>query len=68
MSDLIGTVFVIAAVALTIWFYFVVPAQMATNRNRRPGVWVLISLFFSPILAILLLIAMGNQPPEGPSS
>ncbi|RCW77874.1 hypothetical protein [Paracoccus lutimaris] len=67
MSDeTFGIIFGIAAMLLVLWFYLVVPAQMASRRNRSPFLWVLISLFGSPILAILLLFAMGGCPPNGP--
>jgi len=49
----------LACFAFAIWFIFVLPANMARDRNRSPGLWVLISLVGSPLLAILLLMALG---------
>ncbi|MFG6082539.1 hypothetical protein ACEUZ9_003188 [Paracoccus litorisediminis] len=67
MSDeTFGIIFGIAVLLLVLWFYLVVPAQMASRRNRSAFLWVLISLFGSPILAILLLFAMGGRPPNSP--
>lgn len=48
-----------------LWLYILLPANMARERNRGALIWVLISLFGSPILAILLLIALGNAPRDG---
>ncbi|MEP3634086.1 MAG: hypothetical protein ABJQ23_20010 [Shimia thalassica] len=45
-----------------IGLFIVLPAQMASGRNRNPVVWVLISLVGSPLLAILLLLALGDAP------
>ena len=43
-----------------VWLYIYLPATMAQKRNRNPFIWVLISLVGSPILAVLLLIAVGK--------
>jgi len=48
------------AIWFTVWIFFLLPAEMAEERNRDPTVWVLISLVGSPFLAILLLIALGD--------
>ncbi|WP_298975039.1 hypothetical protein [uncultured Roseobacter sp.] len=53
------------ALAIAIWLYFVVPAQMAQARNRSRLIWVLISLVGSPLLAILLLYALGEARENG---
>lgn len=50
------------ALWFVLWLFILLPANMATDRNRSVFVWVLISLFGSPILAILLLIALGKLP------
>ena len=41
-------------------FYIVIPAEMAGIRGRGRVTWVLISLFISPILAIPLLLILGD--------
>lgn len=48
------------------WLYVLLPAGMARKRNRSALIWVLIGLFGSPILAVLLLLALGERPPGGP--
>lgn len=53
-------VFGFIALAFALWLWIWVPAQMAKNRNRSPLVWVLISFVSSPLLAILLLAALGD--------
>lgn len=50
---------------LVLWLYVLLPAGMAKRRNRSALIWVLIGLFGSPILAILLLLALGNSPAYG---
>lgn len=51
-----------------LWLFILLPAGMAKDRNRSAFLWVLVSLFGSPILAILLLIALGERPPDGPGA
>ena len=59
------TIFPILMVILGLWFglwlYILVPARMAGNRNRSTTIWVMLSLLFSPILAIPLLWALGEK-------
>jgi hypothetical protein len=50
------------AFAFTIWIFILVPAGMARARGRGQLVWVLVSLIFSPLLAVLLLWALGDAP------
>lgn len=47
---------------LFLWLYVLLPVSMARVRNRSAFIWVLIALFGSPILAILLLLALGKSP------
>lgn len=58
--DAVGSLLLLMGLVFVIWFWIVLPAQMAAKRNRSALIWVCISLFFSPLLAILLLLAMGN--------
>ena len=48
------------ALFCVLWLYILLPAGMAERRSRSQLIWVLISLFGSPILACLLLLALGN--------
>ena len=43
----------------TIWIF--VPASMAAKRSRSQFLWVTISIFASPIIAILILAALGED-------
>jgi hypothetical protein len=40
-------------------------ASAASGRGRDPAAWFFVSLFFSPLLAILLLLAFGNKARPG---
>ena len=61
---MVGSIFaIIAFIAMfvfTIWLCILLPADMAKERNRSPLAWVLISLFASPLLAIILLALIGE--------
>jgi hypothetical protein len=48
------------ALFCVLWLYILLPAGMAERRSRSQLIWVLISLFGSPILACLLLLALGD--------
>ncbi|MAO26230.1 MAG: hypothetical protein CMN19_01985 [Roseovarius sp.] len=43
-----------------IWLAIFLPASMARTRGRSAVLWVLVSLFLSPLLAILLLLVLGD--------
>lgn len=60
MDAFIGFVFVVAFVIAVLWLYIILPMQMAEERNRSQLGWVLVSLFFSPFAAIILLWLMGD--------
>lgn len=69
MFDLLGgLVQVVVAVAMlyfVVWLFVLLPSRMARERRRDPVIWVLISLVGSPLLAILLLTALGEAPANG---
>lgn len=46
---------------------YVLVAVMANNRNRNAALWVLVSLFTTPLLAIIILLCLGKAygPFEG---
>jgi hypothetical protein len=48
------------AVFVVVWFYIVLPARMASRRGRSAFGWVLVSLICSPLLAMFLLLVMGD--------
>ncbi len=64
MLELVSTLVAIVAGVILIyglvWLVFFLPADMARERGRAPFVWVLISIVGNPLLAILLLAALGD--------
>lgn len=60
MDGLFSLVFGLFALFVVLWLYILLPAGMAERRNRSQLIWVLISLVGSPILACLLLLALGD--------
>ena len=55
-------IFGLAALYFTLWLFILLPARMAEVRGRSALGWVLVSIFFSPILACLLLWLLGDNP------
>ncbi|PLL13883.1 hypothetical protein C0V75_00020 [Tabrizicola sp. TH137] len=55
-------IFGLAAFYITLWLFILLPARMAEARGRSAIGWVLVSLFFSPILAVFLLWVLGDAP------
>jgi hypothetical protein len=64
MENILSILFGLVALFIVFWLYVLLPVKMAGNRNRSALIWVLISLVGSPILAILLLLALGDAPEE----
>lgn len=60
MEGVFAVIFGLFALFCVLWLYILLPAGMAERRSRSQLIWVLISLFGSPILACLLLLALGN--------
>ncbi len=52
----------LAALYITLWLFILLPARMAEARGRSAIGWVLVSLFFSPLLAVFLLWVLGDAP------
>ena len=48
------------------FLWFGVPARMAKARNRNPGHWALVSMVGTPVLAIVLLLALDEQKKPNP--
>lgn len=40
---------------------YVLVAMMAQKRNRNPVLWVLVSILATPLLAIIILLCLGNN-------
>ncbi len=62
METAIGIIVGVVLLAFVIWLWIIVPMNMAQARNRSGLIWVLISIVGSPLLAILLLYALGDAP------
>jgi hypothetical protein len=60
VEGLLAFFFGVALLWFTLWLYILVPARMARSRGRSAVVWVLLSLIFSPVLAIFFLWFLGD--------
>jgi hypothetical protein len=60
MDSLVILIFALVALYLTLWVIILLPARMAEARGRSAFGWVLISIFFSPFLAVILLFLIGD--------
>lgn len=60
MEVILPVFFGLLALFFLLWLYILLPAGMAERRRRSQLIWVLISLFGSPVLACLLLLALGD--------
>ena len=58
---------VIAALGLVYLIRIHIAYRMAKNRHRDPLGWVLLSFFFSPLLAWIILLIVGNAPQDNSS-
>lgn len=50
---------------LLLWFGFSVIVGAANKRNRNGAGWFFLSLIFSPLLAGLFVLALGDNRPAG---
>ena len=60
MDSLVLLVAALVALYLTLWVIILLPARMAEARGRSAFGWVLVSVFFSPFLAVILLLLIGD--------
>ena len=60
---IVGGILALFIISFIIGMYVLV-AVLANNRNRNAALWVLVSLFSSPMLAIIILLCLGktNNP------
>lgn len=61
MDGLFTLLLGLAVLWFTLWLLILLPARMAEARGRSAVVWVLLSLIFSPFLAIFLLWLLGDS-------
>lgn len=60
-----------AVVALLGLLYLIrihIAYRMAKNRHRAPAGWVLLSLFFDPLLTWIILLIIGDSNKTYPAS
>ncbi|WP_170427303.1 hypothetical protein [Ruegeria arenilitoris] len=62
-APIIQLVIMFVLAVFVIWLY-ILPITMAGRRNRSGLIWFLIGLVGSPLLAILLLLALGDAPEQ----
>ena len=62
-APVIQLIFMFILLVVVIWLY-ILPITMAGRRNRSGLIWFLIGLVGSPLLAILLLLALGDAPEQ----
>lgn len=58
--DGLGFVFLLVALVIGVWFCFLLPMSMARARGRSALGWLFISLVFSPLFAIVMLMVLGE--------
>ncbi len=57
---IIGIIAVLLVLGAYVGMYILV-AVMANRRNRNAALWILVSIFATPLLAIILLLCLGKQ-------
>lgn len=62
MEDWATFILKLALVWAVVFVWFGIPGRMAQARGRNPGHWMLVSMFGTPVLAIVLLLAQVKQP------
>lgn len=62
MDGLVALIVGLAALYFSLWLFILLPARMAEARGRSSLGWILVSIFFSPFLAIFLLWLLGAAP------
>lgn len=62
--DFMFAIVFILSMFLVIYIGLVLPYQMAEERNRSGLGWLLISVFFSPLVAIVGLLVLGSVPEQ----
>ena len=65
MDSVVLLIFALVALYLTLWVVILLPARMAEARGRSAFGWVLVSLIFSPFLAVILLWLLGDMNRPG---
>lgn len=61
MDSLVLLILALVALYLTLWVFIFLPARMAEARGRSAFGWILVSLIFSPVVAVILLLLLGGS-------
>ncbi len=63
MSDLVtglaGLALGAALLVFVVWLYIFLPMEMAEERGRSAGGWLLLTLITSPVFTIIALMVLG---------
>jgi hypothetical protein len=59
LEPILAAVLFFFALWFTLWLLVLLSYRMAISRDRSGVIWVLVSLFGSPFLAIILLLILG---------
>lgn len=63
---------IILGIAAVLGFVYIlrihIAYRMAKNRHRDPVGWVLLSFFFSPLLAWIILLIVGDDTSSRPNT
>jgi hypothetical protein len=68
MTEFAMGLLMFACIWALLFLWIGVPARMAKARNRNPGHWALVSMMGTPVLAIVLLLALDEQTKPDPQS
>lgn len=67
--DVLLVVFAVAVVLGLVYLVRIhIAYRMAKNRHRAPMGWVLLSFFFSPLLAWIILLIVGDETSSRPDA
>lgn len=66
MDGPVALLFGLVALYIALWLFILLPARMASARGRSAVFWVLVSLVFSPFLAIFFLWVLGGAGHRNP--
>lgn len=65
IEGFLAVFFGLAALYFMLWLFILLPARMEEARGRSAFGWILVSIFFSPFLAVFLLWLLGGLPQRG---
>ena len=61
LSIIIALIVIILLIIFLIWLNIILPINMARKRGRNALGWVLVFWLVSPIIGIVLLLALGES-------